>query len=167
MKVSTEQKVRAAKQFIAWVHRFSPEWYAEIMARVPESPPAAGLSGLGESWGLGADTWPVETSTSSSGDSWMDWANKITDVASNVVTKAIPAIYSAKQTIAVADVNLERAKQGLPPLDPQATAAQINVTHTLPPEVETGIIEWKNAAMKWGLWALIGVGGFFLIRRML
>jgi len=191
-----ERKTRAVLQFLAWAQEFSPEWHAKIVEQAPAIPPAGALNQLGAAWdmfypseyyggvgyrgrwhshdnylsGLGQGDWwetstTTSTTTSTNGFDWEATLNKVISVGEKAI-EALPAVFQARQTIAIADVNLERAKQGLPPLDPQATAAQINVTHSLPPEVQTQITAFKMGGMNILLWGALAVGGFFVVRAL-
>ena len=188
-----ERKTRAVLQFLAWAQEFSPEWHAMIMERAPAIPPAGALNQLGAAWdmfypsnyysgtgyrgrwhsqgehlsGLGADTWEVDAtgSGSTNGFDWEATLNKVISVGETAI-EALPTIFQARQTIAIADVNLERAKQGLPPLDPEATATQINVTHQLPADVQSQISAFKLGGMNLLVIGALAVGGFFVIRAL-
>ena len=166
-----ERKTRAAMQFLAWVQDFSPEWHAMIVERVGEAPRAGGLNNLSGMFemptGLGQNSdYLIKTTETTSGNGWdFSWAKELIGVAKEVATEALPAYYTAKQTIAIADLNLERARQGLPPLDPQATAAQINVTHQLPPAIQQQVDRFGIGANVL-LWGALAVGGFFIVRAL-
>jgi hypothetical protein len=148
-------------QFLAWAQEYSPEWHAAIVERIGEAPAAGGLMGLSRSFDMLGQFPGEDASVTATSNGVLDWADKLFSFAE----KAIPAYLQTKQTIAVADLNLERAREGLPPLDPQATAAQINVTHQLPPQIQTQV----DRAMSTGnllLWGGIAVAGFFLVRAL-
>ncbi len=185
-----ERKTRAVLQFLAWAQEFSPEWHAKIMENAPAIPPAGALNQLGAAWdmfypsnyyggvgyrgrwhssgehlsGLGADTWEVD-SGSTNGFDWESALNKVISVGETAV-EALPTIFQARQTIAIAEVNLQRARDGLPPLDPEATATQINVTHQLPAEVQSQISAFKLGGMNLLVIGALAVGGFFVIRAL-
>lgn len=159
MNAKQERKTRAAMQFLAWAQEYSPEWHAAIVERIGEAPAAGGLMGLSRSFDMLGDAASANVPASTNGV--LDWADKLFSFAE----KAVPAYFQTKQTIAVADLNLERAKHNLPPLDPQATAAQLNVTHQLPPQIQSQV----DRAMSAGnllLWGGIAVAGFFLVRAL-
>lgn len=123
------------------------------------------LSGLGQD----VDPWGgVSTTTGSGSTNGWDWEatlNKVISVGETAI-EALPTIFQARQTIAIAEVNLQRAKDGLPPLDPEATATQINVTHQLPPNVQTQIDAFKLGGMNLLLIGALAIGGFFVVRAM-
>ena len=165
-----ERKTRAAMQFLAWVQDFSPEWHAMIVERVGDAPRAGGLNNLSGAFemptGLGQNGVISTTQSTTSADGWdFSWATELISVAKEVATEALPAYYQAKQTIAIADLNLERARQGLPPLDPEATAAQINVTHNLPPSIQAQVDRFGMGGNIL-LWGAIAVGAFFVVRAL-
>ncbi len=159
-------------------------------------PPAGGLNQLGEAWdmfypskyyggtgyrgryhtagehlsGLGQDPgWLPEyggqttaPTTSGNGFNWEETLDKAFDFA----TKAVPAYFTYETQRDIAEINLERAKQGLPPLDPGATATQIRVVHDVPPEMQNTISQFKLGGINILLWGGLAVAGFFVIRAM-
>lgn len=184
MRPNAEQKTRAAQQFIGWVKRFHPEMHAAIVSRAGEAPKAGALNQLGAAWdmfypsmyyggtGYGAryhtdaqhlgqfpgEDAAVPTSTQDSGA----WYTEIFKFAK----EAVPAYMAYDAQKDIMNMNIERAKQGLPPIDPGLTAPQVKVIHQLPPEVQAEVINWKNNAIKIAIWAAVGLAGFFVIRRM-
>lgn len=119
------------------------------------------LSGLGQGidpfGGIGTST--TTTTTTSDGGAWYS------DVLS-FAKEAIPAYLAYDAQKDIMDMNIERAKQGLPPVDPGMTAPQVKVIHQLPPEVQTSINDFKMGGINVLLWGALAVGGFFLIRAM-
>ena len=128
-----EVQNNAVLQFAYWLKKRYPKIYAASMSR-------GGMSGLG-------DTAPTDTITPAATTSWLD-------TISNTLKSIIPAAsaaYIAKQTI---DVNISRAKAGLPPIDSSSLAPQVNVS--LPP---AQVAQLTSA----GKYALYGVGALGLL----
>lgn len=150
----------------AWDMFYPSNYYSGTGYRGRWHSAAEHLSGLGQDvdpWGgIGVST---STTTTTNGFDWEGVLNKVISVGETAI-EALPAVFQARQTIAIADVNLERAKQGLPPLDPEATAAQINVTHTLPPDVQQQISAFKMGGVNILLWGGIALAGFFVVRAL-
>ncbi len=133
-----EVQNNAVLQFALWLKKRYPKVYAASMAR-------NGLSGLG-------DTAPTDTTTPAATTSWLD-------TISNAIKSVIPAAsaaYVAKQTI---DVNVERAKAGLPPIDSGALAPQVNVS--LPPAQMAQI----TSAGKYALYGVGVLGLLFIMSK--
>lgn len=193
MKANSEQKTRAAQQFVGWLRRFHPEMHAAIVSRAGEARKAGALNQLGEAWdmfypsmyydahdwtsryhsdrqhlsGLGQDFSDfgisTTTTTSESGSSGGEWYEKIFKFAE----KAVPAYLAYDAQKDIMKLNLDRAKQGLPPIDPGMTAPQVRVVHDFPPVVQQEIKSWKESAMKIGIWAAVGLVAFFVVRKVL
>lgn len=171
-----EQKTRATMQFLAWAQRFSPEYAAAIVERVGDAPKAGPLNALGESWnmlgGLGEDidaatgvttTIATSTTTGGSGDFFsFEWANKALDVAA----KAIPAYFQYDTQKQLMDLNITRAKNGLPPIDPGVVAPQVKVIMDLPPDVRGQLDKWRVGGANILLWGAVAVAGFFVVRAI-
>jgi len=124
----------AVIQFALWLKKRYPLVYASAIKQA--SAPT----------GLGAVS-STDSTTPTATTSWLD-------TISNTIKSIIPAAsaaYIAKQTI---DVNIERAKAGLPPIDSGSLAPQVNVS--LPP---AQISQITNA----GKYALYGVGALGLL----
>ncbi|NIT36962.1 MAG: hypothetical protein GTN49_10775 [candidate division Zixibacteria bacterium] len=187
MNGNTERKVRATQRFLAWLQKFHPEMHAHVMARMGEAPKAGALNQLGEAWDmfypslyypssgyrgrwhshpphLGQfDEWgtmgvPTTTDTSD-GESWY---SGILDFAK----EAIPAYLAYDAQKDLMELNMERARQGLDPIDPGMTAPQVRVVHQLPQETQSAIEQFKLGGMNILLWGALAVGGFFLIRAI-
>lgn len=165
-----ERKTRAALQFMAWLQNFHPDMAQAVAENVGEAPPAGALNQLGESWDMLGQIDPfggvgVATSTKTTTTTGSDngaWYSEVLEFAK----QAIPAYLAYDAQKDIMDMNIERAKQGLPPIDPGMTAPQVKVIHQLPPEVQTSINDFKMGGMNILLWGALAVGGFFLIRAM-
>ena len=122
--------------------------------------PAEHLSGLGQDvWGgIGVPT----TTDTGNGFDWEDTLDKAFDFA----TKAVPAYFAYETQKDIAAINLTRAEQGLPPLDPGVTATQIRVVHDVPPEVQQQISAFKLGGFNILLWGGLAIAGFFVVRAM-
>lgn len=183
-----EQKTRAALQFMAWLEKFHPEMAAAVRERVGEAPKNGGLNQLGEAWDMfypsmyysssgyrgrwhgdgehlgqidpfGGVGTPSTTSNDDNGGAWYS------DVL-NFAKEAVPAYLAYDAQKDIMDMNLERAKQGLPPIDPGMTAPQVRVVHQLPPEVQSSIRDFKMGGINILLWGALAVGGFFVVRAL-
>lgn len=184
-----ERKMRGALKFMAWLQKFHPEMAAAISERVGEPPRPGALNQLGESWDMFypscyygdagyRDRWHSDdehlgqidpfggvgvstktTTTTSDGESWYTGVLEF-------AKEAIPAYLAYDAQKDIMDMNIERAKQGLPPIDPGMTAPQVKVIHQLPPEVQTSINDFKMGGINILLWGALAVGGFFIIRAM-
>lgn len=123
------------------------------------------LSGLGQDvdpWGgIGVSTTTKTTTTTNGGTSF-EWASDLFKLAKD----AIPAYLAYDAQKDIMDLNLERAKQGLDPIDPGLAAPQVRVVHDFPPEVQQQISAFKMGGMNILLWGALAVGGFFLIRAI-
>ena len=180
-------------RFLAWVEKFSPEMAAAITQRVGNAPKAGALNQLGEAWdmfypseyyggvgyrgryhskgehlsGLGQGDWwetSVKTSTTTTTDDGgtFSWASDLFALAK----EAVPAYLAYDAQKDIMDMNIERAKLGLDPIDPGLTAPQIRVIHDVPPEVQQQISAFKMGGVNILLWGALAVGGFFLVRAI-
>ena len=128
----------AVLQFALWLKKRYPKIYSASISK-------GGLSGLG-------DTAPTDTTTAAATTSWLD-------TISNTLKSIIPAAsaaYIAKQTI---DVNIQRAKAGLPPIDSGALAPQVNVS--LPPAQ----VAQLTSAGKYALYGVGALGILFILSK--
>ncbi len=129
----------AALQLALWLKRKYPKLYAASIS-------SRGLSGLG-------DTAPSTSTTPAATTGWLD-------TLTGMLKQAVPVYLSTYQQKQLIDINIERAKQGLPPVDQSSIAPQVNVS--LPPEQ-------MNQITSAGKYALIGVGvlgvAFLLSKR--
>lgn len=126
----------AILQFALWLKKRYPQIYAASIGKNKAS-------------GLGAVT---DTATPAATTSWLD-------TISNTLKSIIPAAsaaYIAKQTI---DVNIARAKAGLPPIDSGALAPQVNVS--LPPAQMAQL----TSAGKYALYGVGALGLLFLLSK--
>jgi hypothetical protein len=186
----TERRVRATQRFLGWLQKFHPEMHAAVVQRMGDAPKTGPLNQLGEAWdmfypsmyyggtgyrgrwhgsgehlsGLGQDEWgqlgvPTTTTTDNGGEAWY---SGILDFAK----EAVPAYLAYDAQKDLMDLNMERARQGLDPIDPGVTAPQVRVVHDLPPEVGTAITDMKMGGMNILMWGALALGGFFLIRTL-
>lgn len=188
----TERRVRATQRFIAWLQDFHPEMAAAVIERGGEAPKTGALNQLGEAWdmfypsnyysgtgyrgryhsraehlsGLGQGDWwetgtatPTTTTDDSNGEAWY---TGILDFAK----EAVPAYLAYDAQKDIMDLNMERAKQGLDPIDPGVAAPQVRVVHDFPPEVGTAITNFKMGGMNILLWGGLALGAFFLVRQL-
>ena len=127
------------------------------------------LSGLGQNGmpdpfgGVGVPTTPT-TAPATGGDIW-DKLSRAVDKGIEVAGKALPAYFTFKTQQDVAKINLERAKQGLPPLDPGATATQIRVVHDVNPQMQSEISRVFTTG-NIVLFGALALGGILLFRMM-
>lgn len=166
MNANNERRVRATMQFLSWLQKFHPEMHAAVMERMGgrEAPPAGALNQLSESWNmlgqLTEDPLIVPTATTTTNGAW-DWARDALAFAK----EAVPAYLAYDAQKDIMDLNMERAKSGLPPIDPGVVAPQVKVNVDLPPEARS-LIEQMKMGGNLLLWAGLGLGAFFLIRAM-
>lgn len=93
--------------------------------------------------------------------------------AVDVIKQAAPAITQYKAQSKILKVQLERAKQGLPPLDTADYAPTIKVQPQLTPETNYAIQQGLTSGVSGGLggigkylpFVLLGVGALFLLKR--
>lgn len=104
---------RARMQFLTWLREKHPQLYNAVMEKMERSEYNAQLSGLGQT---------------ENGDSW--W-QKLTGGLLAVGTTYL----SLKNQRDAMKLNLARAEQGLPPIDPGITAPVIRTQIDLPPDV--------------------------------
>ena len=107
MKLS---KTQARLQFMAWVKDNYPELYlrAQNTARKEGSEPSAQLAGLGEGF-------------------WEKFSSTVTGLGTTYLT--------LKNQRDAMKLNMQRAEQGLPPVDAGVTAPVIRTQIDLPPDV--------------------------------
>lgn len=190
MNANSQQKTVAAQKFIGWVRRFHPEMHAAIVSRAGEAPKSGALNQLGEAWDMfypslyykgtgfmgryhtdaqhlgqidpfgGVGVSSTTTTTTEENGAWYSEIFKF-------AKEAVPAYLAYDAQKDIMDMNIERAKQGLPPIDPGLTAPQVRVVHDFPPVVQQEIKSWKDSAVKIGIWAALGLAAFFVVRRVL
>jgi len=118
---------------------------------------AGGLGQLGQ-----GDWWEASVSTTpTTADENGAWYSDILDFAK----EAVPAYLAYDAQKDLMDLNMERAQQGLDPIDPGLTAPQIRVVHDLPPETR-GIIDQFKMGGNVLMWAALGLGAFFVVRML-
>lgn len=103
---------RARMQFLTWLSDKHPELYNAALERVERQEQAAQLSGLGAEEG---ESW------------WQKISGGLLAVGSTYL--------SLKNQRDAMKLNLARAEQGLPPVDPGITAPVIRTEIDLPPDV--------------------------------
>jgi hypothetical protein len=161
---------------------------AAVIERGGEAPKTGGLNQLGEAWDMfypskyysgtgyrgryhtsGEHLGQIDpfggvgTPTTTGDSNGEAWYSGILDFAK----EAVPAYLAYDAQKDLMDLNLERARQGLDPVDPGIAAPQLTVVHQLPPEVQTGIADMKFAGMNILLWGGLAIGGFMLFRALL
>ena len=184
----TEQRVRATQRFIAWLQDFHPEMAAAVIERGGEAPKTGALNQLGDAWdmfypsnfysGTGyRGRWHsdaehnlgqidpfggVGTPTPTADTSGEAWYVGILDFAK----QAVPAYLAYDAQKDIMDLNMERARQGLDPIDPGIAAPQVRVVHDFPPAVQDTIRDFKMGGMQILLWGGLAIGAFFLVRQL-
>ncbi len=166
MNANAERKTRATMQFVSWLRKFHPEMHAAVMQRMGgrEAPPNGALNQLGEAWNMLGQIDPfggVGVPTTTTTDTDKPWYTDILDFAK----EAVPAYLAYDAQKDLMDLNMERARQGLPPIDPGLTAPQVTLQHQLPPETR-GLIDQMKMGGNLMLWAALGIGAFFLIQMV-
>lgn len=146
------QKAQAAKEFLGWLSKYSPEVYAAVMEAVPEaafkiveSPHMAGLGQQDLMVDAAMQTQPAKK----------PWWETALDIAGSVGTQYLQ--YKAQQD--VLEVQRERARQGLPPITSDVYAPTIRHQVDVPPE-------FKRAAMGTGTLLALGGGALLLFMMM-
>lgn len=188
MNANNERKTRATMRFSSWLRKFHPEMHAAVMERMGgrEAPAAGALGQLAEAWDMfypsnyysgtgyrGRYHSPSEhlgqidpyggigVATSTTVETNGAWYSDLLAFAK----EAVPAYLAYDAQKDLMDLNLERAKSGLDPIDPGLVAPQIKVIHDLPPETRDILSSFK---MGGGilLWAALGLGAFFVVRAL-
>ncbi len=132
---------RATFQFSNWLRARHPNIYSAAISRT--------YSARGNSLsGLAADTVAPAGDTGS-------FLNNVTDILKSVLP-AVAGVYTAKQLI---DINIERAKQGQPPIEQSAIAPQVNVG--IPPAQLDAI----TGVGKIAIFGALGIGAMFLFLK--
>lgn len=186
---NNERKTRATMRFSSWLRKFHPEMHAAVMERMGgrEAPANGALNQLGEAWDMfypsnyysgtgyrgryhaqsehlgqidpfGGVGVPAPTTTTADNGAWYS------DFLA-FAKEAVPAYLAYDAQKDIMDLNLERAKQGLDPIDPGAVAPQIRVTTDLPPEVR-GLVSQAKGMGNILLWGALGLGAFFVVRAL-
>ena len=126
----------SVRAFNLWLSKKHPHAYARLAVSYPSlfvADPGLYSSGMA---GLGAATTPAP----------QPWYAQ----AINAITSAVPLYFGVKQENAMVSLNLQRAAQGLPPLDTSAYAPQLNVG--ISPQV-TSMATWVAI----GAFALVAI----------
>ena len=134
-----------------------------IVERVGEAPPNGGLNQLGQSWGLGnaAGNGPVPTTTTTEDTGAFSWAREIFSTAKEV----IPAVFQYRTQEQIMDMNIERARQGLPPIDPGVVAPQVRHIVDVPPEYRP-VVQQAGQTMNLILIGGLALGAVLLLRML-
>ena len=149
----------------AWDMFYPSMYYGGTGYRGRYHSQAEHLSGLGQDvdpWGGVAVSTTSTTGSGTTNGGSFDWATDLFSFAK----EAIPAYLAYDAQKDIMDLNLERAKQGLDPIDPGVVAPQVRVVHDFPPEVQQQISAFKMGGMNLLLWGGLAVGAFFLVRAI-
>lgn len=120
--------------FAAWLKSHYPKLYA---------------AALNKTSGLGAvDTAASTAPTTAGTTSWLD-------TIQNMLKQAVPVYLATYQQKQLIDVNVARAKAGLPPIDQSSFSPQVNV----------GVSPQVTDTAKIALYGLMGLGALFLISK--
>lgn len=92
--------------------------------------------------------------TTGSGQGWRTALDSIVDAA----TKGITAFSTVRTAQQVSNINIQRAREGLAPLDASQYAPQVRITPDF-----TGIMPQRNTLMMVG----VGLVGVFVLMRLL
>ena len=131
------KKQVAATQFLSWLQVKQPDVYGLMKVMRKDLLSTGPLSGLG-------DTTDPNSAT--------DWAQSITGFLQNVA----PAVLQFKSQQALISANLDRAKQGLPPLDMSSVTPGVNLG--LSPGTQT-LLMWA------GIGALVLGGAYVFLKH--
>lgn len=160
-------KEEATLEFLSWLKKWSPQAYSHVMSRIGQPPESgifafnAGFGQLDPYGGLGVPTTGVPTSTQGSSFDFSQWVSTALDTAK----EAIPAYFQYKTQSDIMEMNIARAKQGLPPVDPGTVAPQVRVIHDVPADVQAEINRFKFPVQV-AMWGAVGIAGFFLFRML-
>jgi hypothetical protein len=130
-----QQKV-AANQFLSWLQVNKPDVYGLMKIMRKDLITTGPLSGLGDS------TDP---------NSVTDWAAGVT----NFLTQVAPAVLQFKSQQSLINANLERAKQGLPPLDASSVTPGVNI----------GISPQTQQLLMWAGIGALALGGAYIFLK--
>lgn len=165
-------KEEATLEFLAWLKRFEPKAYSHVMSQIGQPPDSgifnyrSGFTGLGqllpEYMGVGVPNTSVPASTQGAGFDFSSWVSSALETAKS----AIPAYFQYKTQSDIMEMNIARAKQGLPPVDPGVVAPQVRVIHDVPASVQQEIRAFKLGGQSILLWGGLAVAGFFLFRMI-
>jgi hypothetical protein len=131
---------KARLQFATWVKQRDPALYAQALARAKQAAPAD-VAGLG----VASDFW-----------------GKFTEGLTQLATASV-ALKAQRQVL---DTNIQRAQQGLPPIDMSAGAPVIRTQIGVDPATAARLQEGAaSGVMRLLPWALGGVAAFMFLRR--
>lgn len=99
----------------------------------------------------------------------IDWGGVFNNIVTTV-KDAVPAYLSAKQQKEIMDMQLERAKQGLPPADISNYTPSIKVEPNINPETEKAITRVASETLTTGFkkllpWGIGLIGGLLFFRH--
>lgn len=139
----TAQQNRARMQFLTWVRTNFPDLYSEAIAQAEGMTENAKLAGLGE------DEQP---------SFWQKVAGGLTSLGTTYLT--------LKNQRDAMKLNLERAQQGLPPVDAGVTAPVVRTEIDLPPDVVNKLTAGAGTQVnKVLLFAAVAAGAVWLMQR--
>ena len=156
-----DARAQAGMDFLAWLKRFEPKLYSHVMSVVGD-PPNQGIFAFANNLGqLGQNGYIPPTTDGTDGGGFMDYVNQALETAKT----AIPAYFQYQTQKDIMDLNIARAKNGQPPIDPGTIAPQIRHEVDVSPEARAAINQFKMP-MQIGMWAAIGLGAFMLLRML-
>ena len=136
---------KARLQFATWVKQRDPALYARALSHAQQGSGPIGTPTAIEGLGVASDFW-----------------SKFTEGLTQLATASI-ALKAQRQILAT---NIERAGQGLPPIDMSAGAPVIRTQVSVDPATAARLQEGAAAGvMRFLPWIIGGVAGFMLLRK--
>lgn len=173
--VAVAQRVAAKREFVEWLNRENPKLVAkakQIAKRtlsgglgastlIPRFSQDMNVRRAAMSQGLGQATPSIMGPTIPQEQAEEGWLDKLIGAATTIA----PAYLQFQQQKEILDMQLERAKQGLPPLETAYMAPTVRIQTELSPEAlrtaRTGIAEGMG---KLAFPLLLAVGAFMLTK---
>lgn len=158
-------RAQAGMEFLSWLKRFEPRAYSHVMSVIGD-PPDQGIFAFANNLGhLGQNgfipPFPESAGVPVPEASMFDWIDKAFDTAQ----KAIPAYFQYETQKDIMELNIVRAQQGQPPIDPGVIAPQIRHVVDVPPETREAINRFKMP-MQIVMWGGVGLVAFMLLRAL-
>lgn len=152
-------------QFADWLKRTMPEVFEQAVAQADAqaelvAAKQAGIfdTGLGQ-WEDYTDPWAAPTTTTETRSWWEKFTDAIIPIGTSILT-----LKNQKDMLAL---NIERAKAGLPPLDPGMTAPVIRTQIDIDPELARRLASNVGSSINKGMlmFGAIAVVALFLFMR--
>ena len=150
MKMTQKQLARI--QFADWLAENHPDIYSQAISTMDQA-----TAQLGQ-WNLFSDTQSTQTATPKveTKSGWETFAD--------TVSKLGTAYLGYRQQKELIDINVERAKQGMPPIDAAQMAPVVRTQIGIDPETASRIASSAGEKMNVGL---LAIGGIALLALMM